>query len=131
MKEQTKKELSKGRGKFKATGEDENDVDQCDWVQCDTCSKWRKLAPGAPAWPSGKSFECQMNSWNLSKATCEAQDDEEEEEELQERLTRQRQDLEQGQEQGQRLGQEDLLQKRKRQRWAKRESGSPVCKRLV
>jgi hypothetical protein len=37
---------------------EEEEEGQCEWVSCDKCSKWHKLAPGAAAWPEGERFEC-------------------------------------------------------------------------
>jgi hypothetical protein len=72
--------LTKEKNKPTKEEEEEEEEAQCEWVSCDKCSKWRKLAPGAAAWPEGEGFECRLNWWNLSKATCTAQDDGEEEE---------------------------------------------------
>jgi hypothetical protein len=33
------------------------------WVQCDNCSKWRKLETGAPEWVD-TYFVCMMNGWD-------------------------------------------------------------------
>jgi hypothetical protein len=44
-------------------------------VQCDTCSKWRKLAPGATPWADDKGFVCTSNTWTLSRASCDVPED--------------------------------------------------------
>ena len=47
------------------------------WVQCEDCEKWRKLALGAPAWEG--DFKCKMNDWNPESASCDAKEDSDEE----------------------------------------------------
>ena len=80
-----KKEEAKGQeakeeeeyGEEDSDGGEEEEEGQCECIACDKCSKWHKLAPGAAPWPESRGFECLLNSWDLSKVTCTAQDDEE------------------------------------------------------
>ena len=41
-----------------------------DRVQCEACSKWRRLAPGQTSWP--RNFYCCENTWDARFADCRA-----------------------------------------------------------
>jgi len=53
-------------------GEDEGHVD---WVQCDKCEKWRKLPPHISQEELPDIWNCSMNTWNPSNASCDAAED--------------------------------------------------------
>ncbi len=53
-------------------GEDEDNVE---WVQCDKCEKWRKLPPHISADELPDIWNCSMNTWNPSNASCDAEED--------------------------------------------------------
>jgi acetoin utilization deacetylase AcuC-like enzyme len=42
---------------------------KCSWVQCEKCDKWRKLDQGVEAWEG--HFVCEMNGWDMERASCE------------------------------------------------------------
>lgn len=42
------------------------------WVQCDKCTKWRKVAAGIDPEDLPKVWYCTMNTWNLPYARCGA-----------------------------------------------------------
>ena len=42
------------------------------WVQCDKCSKWRKVAPGIDPDDLPKTWYCSMNTWNPQFSRCSA-----------------------------------------------------------
>lgn len=44
------------------------------WVQCDLCSKWRRLPENVPA-PSDDTWNCSLNSWDPANANCSAPED--------------------------------------------------------
>lgn len=44
-----------------------------EWVQCDSCARWRLLpAPSHPQYPGElpDTWNCSMNKWNPSQASC-------------------------------------------------------------
>lgn len=53
-------------------GEDEDNVE---WVQCDKCEKWRKLPPHISTDELPDIWNCSMNTWNPSNASCDAAED--------------------------------------------------------
>jgi len=40
------------------------------WVQCDTCMKWRKLPNGINPKDLPNSWRCGDNTWNTAQASC-------------------------------------------------------------
>ena len=46
------------------------------WVQCDKCSKWRRLPWHVDVDTLGDQFFCEDNIWNPPSATCDAPEDE-------------------------------------------------------
>lgn len=53
-------------------------LDDEDWVQCGGCNKWRRLPQrGSEGYPEElpSTWICSMNTWDLSKASCEADED--------------------------------------------------------
>ena len=58
-----------------STANDGGDVDQVEWVQCDKCQKWRKLPPHISADEMPDVWNCSMNTWNPSAASCEVAED--------------------------------------------------------
>jgi len=59
------------------TSSSANDVDedQVEWVQCDKCQKWRKLPPHISADEMPDVWNCTMNNWNPSAASCDVAED--------------------------------------------------------
>lgn len=58
------------------TGTDSSSKAQVEWVQCDSCKKWRTLpAPSHPKYPSAldddKGWTCSMNLWAPHLANCQ------------------------------------------------------------
>lgn len=52
-----------------------NEDDSMDWVQCETCEKWRRLPPkNHPRYPTNlpDSWLCTMNDWDETTNTCSA-----------------------------------------------------------
>ena len=47
-----------------------------EWVGCDTCGKWRKLALGMDPEDLPEMWHCNMNSWATDFATCDAPEEE-------------------------------------------------------
>ena len=48
-----------------------------EWVQCDSCSRWRLLpAPSHPQYPGQlpDTWNCSMNTWSPSQASCRLAD---------------------------------------------------------
>ena len=45
------------------------------WVQCEKCNKWRRVPWNVDAEKLPDSWECQMNYWDLDKASCESPTD--------------------------------------------------------
>lgn len=43
-----------------------------EWVQCDSCQKWRKLPAQVSAGSLPETFFCNLISWDPAQATCEA-----------------------------------------------------------
>jgi hypothetical protein len=63
---------SKGKGKDKAKDKDGKDVQE-EWVQCDSCARWRTLPPpGDELYPHDlpEKWTCSMNTWHPDKASC-------------------------------------------------------------
>jgi len=54
---------------------DNEDEDNVEWVQCDKCEKWRKLPPDISADELPDVWNCSMNTWNPSAASCDAAED--------------------------------------------------------
>lgn len=46
------------------------------WVQCDKCSKWRRLPPTVDLNKLPSKWYCHMNKYNTEKASCEAPEEE-------------------------------------------------------
>ena len=62
---------------YRGERDDEEYVyEERNWGQCDLCQKWRTLWPGAPAWPDTKELTCNMNTWDISRASCAAAEEE-------------------------------------------------------
>ena len=40
------------------------------WVQCDACTKWRKLPPGVSPKALPDSWRCADNTWSTPQASC-------------------------------------------------------------
>lgn len=52
--------------------EPEKVVEQ-DWVQCQSCSKWRKVPSHAPVFADVNAvFVCSMNEWDTDRQSCDA-----------------------------------------------------------
>jgi len=51
------------------------DGDNLEWVQCEECSKWRKLAPHISADDLPDVWTCNLNTWNPASASCDAPED--------------------------------------------------------
>ena len=64
------KEAKKASAKANAS----DDVHE--WVGCDTCGKWRKLALGMDPEDLPEMWHCNMNSWATDFATCDAPEEE-------------------------------------------------------
>ena len=45
------------------------------WIQCDLCSKWRRLAWHVNADALPEQWDCSMNTWDADTATCSAPQD--------------------------------------------------------
>jgi len=58
-----------------STANDKEDEDNVEWVQCDKCQKWRKLPPDISADEMPDEWNCSMNTWNPSSASCQAPED--------------------------------------------------------
>lgn len=43
-----------------------------EWVQCDECSKWRKLGPEITAAGLPDEWQCKMSTWDPERANCDA-----------------------------------------------------------
>ena len=43
-----------------------------EWVGCDTCGKWRKLALGMDPEDLPEEWHCHLNTWATDFATCDA-----------------------------------------------------------
>lgn len=59
------------RGSGKAKKEKETSAEE--WVQCDSCSRWRLLPPPSnPLYPKvlPERWVCTMNRWNTAQASC-------------------------------------------------------------
>jgi len=56
-----------------ATATETSATAEADWVQCDSCSKWRVLPPANEHYelPEG-AWYCHMNTWNPKLASCDA-----------------------------------------------------------
>jgi hypothetical protein len=52
-------------------GSSEN-PDNVEWVQCESCSKWRKLPADVSADELPDVWVCSMNTWNTSVASCKS-----------------------------------------------------------
>mmetsp|Transcript_24324 Transcript_24324/g.55434 ORF Transcript_24324/g.55434 Transcript_24324/m.55434 type:complete len:565 (-) Transcript_24324:177-1871(-) len=50
-------------------------VEDVQWVQCEKCDKWRKLASHINVKDLPDSWYCSMNTWNPSVANCAAAED--------------------------------------------------------
>lgn len=46
-----------------------------EWVQCEKCEKWRKLPLHISAKDLPEIWYCNMNTWDASTASCEAEED--------------------------------------------------------
>lgn len=65
----TKSKHKDGKGGNGMGGEDTQE----EWVQCDSCARWRTLpAPGAALYPQHlpEKWTCSMNTWHPEKASC-------------------------------------------------------------
>ena len=51
------------------------DVDNQEWVQCEKCNKWRKLAPHVSADDLPDIWTCSLNTWNPASSSCDAPED--------------------------------------------------------
>lgn len=51
------------------------DDDNLEWVQCDSCSKWRKLPPHVSADDLPEVWYCTLNTWNPASASCDVPED--------------------------------------------------------
>eukprot|EP00549_Striatella_unipunctata_P022103 CAMPEP_0118689484 /NCGR_PEP_ID=MMETSP0800-20121206/9518_1 /TAXON_ID=210618 ORGANISM="Striatella unipunctata, Strain CCMP2910" /NCGR_SAMPLE_ID=MMETSP0800 /ASSEMBLY_ACC=CAM_ASM_000638 /LENGTH=1395 /DNA_ID=CAMNT_0006586893 /DNA_START=212 /DNA_END=4399 /DNA_ORIENTATION=- len=49
-----------------------------EWVQCEKCSKWRRLPADVSADDLPDVWYCTMNTWDPNTANCEAEEDKEE-----------------------------------------------------
>ncbi|CAM9112323.1 unnamed protein product, partial [Scytosiphon promiscuus] len=47
------------------------------WVQCDTCKKWRRLPDFVDLDKLPAKWHCEMNSYDLARANCRAKEEEE------------------------------------------------------
>lgn len=56
---------------------DDIEWEKCEWGKCDRCLKWRKLPPDIGGDNFPKRWECSMNTWKLSVASCDAPQEEE------------------------------------------------------
>ena len=52
-----------------------DDTDNLEWVQCEKCNKWRKLAAHVSADELPDVWYCKMNTWNILSASCDAPED--------------------------------------------------------
>merc|ERR1719491_1403242 len=66
---------SSSNDKSNEKSNDNEDEDNVEWVQCDKCQKWRKLPPDISADELPGSWDCSMNTWNPSSASCQAAED--------------------------------------------------------
>lgn len=55
--------------------QEQQDPDSVEWVQCDACSKWRKLPPHISAAELPEVWYCTNNTWNPLSASCDAPED--------------------------------------------------------
>lgn len=46
------------------------------WVQCDACSKWRKLADGMDPERLPDDWYCSQNTWDVERSNCDAPEEE-------------------------------------------------------
>lgn len=46
-----------------------------EWVQCDTCGKWRKLPLNVTADSLPEQWYCSMNEWDAERNTCDAEEE--------------------------------------------------------
>ena len=75
------------RVEAEATEAAEKAASLCFWIQCGTCEKWRKTAPGLKEEDLPDEFTCSMNTWDSARNSCDAEEepqpeDDEEEAEL-------------------------------------------------
>lgn len=68
------------------TGEEEL---KSQWVQCDTCNKWRKLPGNIDLTTLPEAWECSMNRWDSLHSHCNDEEEKDEDEEQQHSLTQQ------------------------------------------
>lgn len=50
-------------------------VPVAEWVQCDTCGKWRKLPLNVAADSLPEQWYCSMNEWDTERNTCDAEEE--------------------------------------------------------
>eukprot|EP00984_Skeletonema_dohrnii_P003198 scaffold1065_cov114-Skeletonema_dohrnii-CCMP3373.AAC.7 len=53
------------------------DLNIHEWVQCDSCDKWRKLPANISPDELPHEWHCTMNTWDTRIATCDASEEEE------------------------------------------------------
>jgi NAD-dependent deacetylase len=63
---------SRGRRGKKRNREKEVPLHETTWVACDSCGKWRRLPPGAPAPPADERWRCQDNEGDPARRSCAA-----------------------------------------------------------
>ncbi|GKY91742.1 hypothetical protein MPSEU_000145900 [Mayamaea pseudoterrestris] len=52
-----------------------DETDNLEWVQCESCQKWRKLPAHVSADDLPETWYCNMNTWNSASASCDAPED--------------------------------------------------------
>lgn len=71
-------EQDQNNGSFQgsvSSQQEQQDPDSVEWVQCDACSKWRKLPPHISAAELPEVWYCTNNTWNPLSASCDAPED--------------------------------------------------------
>jgi CW-type Zinc Finger len=63
------------RNTTSSSSQDNRDADNVEWVQCEKCSKWRKLPADLSADELPDVWVCSMNSWNPAVASCKASEE--------------------------------------------------------
>jgi len=63
------------RNRGKEREKEKEKVEDVQWVQCESCNKWRRLASHINVKDLPDSWYCNMNTWNPSVADCNVAED--------------------------------------------------------
>ncbi|CAB9503547.1 CW-type Zinc Finger [Seminavis robusta] len=76
IKESTKERDSHDHAERSTSHKEQDvDIDNVEWVQCEKCDKWRKLPSEISADELPDVWYCSMNTWNPQSASCSAAED--------------------------------------------------------